>query len=192
MNETVITVVGYVATEPTERVTAVGARVVSFRLASTERRFDKNLNGWRDVSTTFYTVSCWRNTAENAFDSVAKGDPVIVHGKLRHSTYEKEGQTRSVLEIDASALGHDIAKGVSRFTKATPLPSRPEVVLDDDEQVGQPAPSGPGEPEDEDDGDENQGAGGTGGGGNPMADAGQISDAGGLDVARGAMSPNAA
>lgn len=180
MNETVITVVGYVATEPTERVTAVGARVVSFRLASTERRFDKKLNGWRDVSTTFYTVSCWRNTAENAFDSVAKGDPVIVHGKLRHSTYEREGQTRSVLEIDASALGHDIAKGVSRFTKATPLPSRPEVVLDDDEPVGQPAPSPPGEHDEEADHDGTRaGAGGT-------------ADHEELDLTGGAMSPNAA
>lgn len=183
MNETVITVVGYVATEPTERVTAMGARVASFRLASTERRFDKKLNGWRDVSTTFYTVSCWRNTAENALDSVSKGDPVVVHGKLRHSTYEREGQTRSVLEIDASALGHDIAKGVSRFTKATALPSRPEIVLDDDEQVGQPAPSRAGEHDEEADPD------GT------TAGAGGSSDDGGLDltgVTRGAMSPNAA
>jgi hypothetical protein len=98
-----------------------------------------------------------------------------------------------VLEIDASALGHDIAKGVSRFTKATPLPSRPEVVLDDDdEHVGQPAPSGPGGAEDEDDADENEGADGTGEGGNRLTDAGQMPDAGGLDVARGAMSPNAA
>ena len=54
MNETLVTVVGNVATDPTMRVTSGGAKVTRFRLASTERRFDKGAGGWRDG----YTIYC--------------------------------------------------------------------------------------------------------------------------------------
>lgn len=132
MKETVITVVGNVATDPKLRVTSNGTRVVSFRLASTERRFDKALNGWRDGDTIFYTVTCWRNAGDNVLDSVTTGQPVVVHGRLRTGSYEKEGQSRTVLEIEAYTLGHDLTRGVSRFTRASQS-ARDDIVLDDDE-----------------------------------------------------------
>ena len=120
MNETMVTLVGHVATEPAFRMTTGGARVTSFRLASTERRFDKGINAWRDAHTTFFTVTTWRTTAENVRDSVAKGQPVVVHGRLRDSSYEaKDGQWRTVLEVEAFALGHDLSRGVSDFKKGT-------------------------------------------------------------------------
>ena len=149
MNETVITVVGNVATEPKLRVTSAGTRVVSFRLASTERRYDKALQGWRDGDTVFYTVTCWRNTGENALDSVVSGQPMVVRGKLRNPSYEKEGQKMSYLEIEAYSLGHDISRGVSRFTRASQSADRHELVPDPEEiderdepdgSAGQPAP----------------------------------------------------
>jgi len=136
VNETVITVVGNVAQEPKLRVTTNGTRVVSFRLASTERRYDRGLGSWRDGETIFYTVTCWRNAAENLMDSVEKGQPLVVHGRLRDGSYEKEGHKHAVFEIEAYALGHDISRGVSRFTKATQGPSRRDLVLDDGEQPG--------------------------------------------------------
>ena len=136
MNETVITVVGNVAQEPRLRVTTNGTRVVSFRLASTERRFDRGLGSWRDGDTIFYTVTCWRNVAENLMDSVEKGQPLVVHGRLRDGSYEKDGHKHAVFEIDAYALGHDISRGVSRFTKATQGPSRGDLLLDDPDQPG--------------------------------------------------------
>ncbi|MDQ1627504.1 MAG: single-strand DNA-binding protein [Actinomycetota bacterium] len=120
MNETLITVVGHVATDPTLRTTGAGVRVAGFRLASTERRYDKGVGGWRDVHTTFYTVTSWRNMAENVSGSVTKGQPVVVVGRLRDSSYDaKDGQRRTVLEIEAFALGHDLSRGVARFTKSS-------------------------------------------------------------------------
>jgi single-strand DNA-binding protein len=120
MNETLVTLVGHIATEPVMRSTAAGARVTSFRLASTERRFDKGVNGWRDASTTFYTVTTWRTMAENVHQSLSKGQPVVVHGRLRDSSYEaKDGQWRTVLEVEAFALGHDLSRGISSFEKAS-------------------------------------------------------------------------
>ena len=120
MNETLVTVAGNVAAEPRFRVTAAGVRVASFRLASTERRYNKELQAWRDGDTVYYTVTCWRSMAENAVESVHKGQPMIVHGRLRVSSYEKEGQTRTAVEIEARSLGHDITWGVSTFAKAGP------------------------------------------------------------------------
>ena len=118
MNETLVTVAGNVAAEPRIRVTAAGVRVTSFRLASTERRYNKELHAWRDGDTVYYTVTCWRSMAENAAESVHKGQPMIVHGRLRVSSYEKDGQVRTAVEIEARSLGHDLSWGVSKFTKA--------------------------------------------------------------------------
>ena len=133
MNESVLTVIGHVAQEPKLRVLTSGARVVSFRLASTERRYNRGLGGWRDGDTIFYTVTCWRTQAENVFDSVKVGQPMVVHGRLRDASYEKDGQRRAVFEIEAYALGHDLSRGVTSFTKAAPPSGQREVVLDDDE-----------------------------------------------------------
>ena len=126
MNETVVTVVGHVASEPSLRVTSTGAHVAGFRLASTVRRYDRGMSAWRDADTMFYGVSCWRATAENVAASLQKGQPVIVHGRLKERTYDdKDGIRRSSLEIDAVTVGHDLTRGVAAFTKAT-APRRDE------------------------------------------------------------------
>ena len=144
-NETVVTVTGYVAQEPVLRLTGSGTKVVNFRVATTERRYDKGVNSWRDGDTLFFSVSCWRNLGENILDSLRKGDPVVVQGRLRDGSWEKDGVTYSRVEIEASAVGHDLSKGVSRFTKSTLQPREHvvEVVVPEDpagveDLVGEP------------------------------------------------------
>jgi single-strand DNA-binding protein len=126
MNETLVTVVGNVVSEPTLRVTSAGAKVTRFRLASTERRYDRASGGWRDGDTVFWSVSCWRRAAENVADSLAKGQPVVVHGRLRERGYEVDGHRRTSLEIDAWTVGHDLSRGVARFRRAA-APPAPDV-----------------------------------------------------------------
>lgn len=118
MNETMVTVIGNVTNDPTLRATSGGTRVTSFRLAATERRYDKSLGAWRDGDTVFWGVSCWRALAEHVADSVTKGQPVMVFGRLRQRDYELEGQRRTSLEIDALAVGHDLSRGTARFERA--------------------------------------------------------------------------
>ena len=65
-------------------------------------------------------MTCWRRAAENVADSLAKGQPVVVHGRLRENRYEVDGQPRTSLEIDASTVGHDLSRGVARFRKVAP------------------------------------------------------------------------
>ncbi|MBB5117560.1 single-stranded DNA-binding protein [Streptomyces eurocidicus] len=131
MNETVVTVVGNVATQPDFREAVNGSAVSRFRLAATVRRWDRGKEEWADAYTSFYTVWAWRALAENVVASVTIGEPVIVRGKLR--IQESEGREggdgrRLSADIDAASIGHDLARGTSAFRRvspARPLPIEP-------------------------------------------------------------------
>ena len=51
-----------------------------------ERRFDDGR--WRDSETSFFKVNVWRGQAEHLADSLAKGDRVMVTGRLRQRSWE--------------------------------------------------------------------------------------------------------
>jgi single-strand DNA-binding protein len=130
MNETLVTVVGNVATEPETTVTASGLVFTRFRLATTARRFDNERGGWADGPTSFYTVRAWRALAGNVKESVGLGEPVVVQGRLRVREDEKDGRRYISAEIEATAIGHDLTRGVARFSRATPTAvGRPEAVV---------------------------------------------------------------
>jgi single-strand DNA-binding protein len=119
MNETTVTLVGNVATEVKYRETASGIPSASFRLASTARRWDRERGLWVDAGTSFYTVWAWRWLAGNVSTSIGVGDPVVVHGRMRIREWEKDGQRYTTVEIDATALGHDLSRGTSVFRRAS-------------------------------------------------------------------------
>lgn len=131
MNDTYVTIVGNVVAEPNHVVTSSGIHLATLRVASTSRRFDRALGGWRDASTIYVTVSCWRSMAENVVASLRKGDPVVAAGRLRIRNYEKDGQRRLSVQIEASAIGHDLSRGVSQFQRAQPVVTAEEQVVDD-------------------------------------------------------------
>ncbi|MCA1673006.1 MAG: single-stranded DNA-binding protein, partial [Actinobacteria bacterium] len=111
MGETPVTVVGTLVTEMRpRRVGPDGTLVLNFRVASNERRFDKASESWVDGESLYLSVNCWRRLAENAA-SLVKGDPVIVSGKLRTREWTNDqGDRRSVVEMEASAVGPDLAR----------------------------------------------------------------------------------
>ncbi len=118
MRETYMHVAGVVATDPTVRTFDDGRKVMSFRVASTSRRFDSGLKEWVDGPTLWVKVSCWRELAENATLSVRKRDRVVVWGRVRSEQWKGEdGAFRSDLALEAEAMGHDLAFGVSAFTR---------------------------------------------------------------------------
>ncbi|MFE7121127.1 single-stranded DNA-binding protein [Streptomyces sp. NPDC057654] len=120
MNEALVTVVGNVATAPDFKQAATGAAVSRFRLASTVRRFDRGRGEWVDGSTSFYTVWAWRSLASNVVASVSVGEPVVVQGKLRIQQGERDGKRWFSADIDAVAIGHDLARGTSAFRRVVP------------------------------------------------------------------------
>ncbi|MFC4036534.1 single-stranded DNA-binding protein [Streptomyces polygonati] len=119
MNETLVTVVGNVATAPETHVTATGVPMTRFRLATTARRWDAERGGWTDGSTSFFTVRAWRGLAGNVKESIGLGEPLVVQGRLRIRDEEKEGRRFLSAEIEAVAVGHDLTRGVARFTRGT-------------------------------------------------------------------------
>lgn len=112
MFETTVAVTGNVVTDPEVRETSRGDRVVSFRVASTARRFDKSTETWVDGNRFFATVKCWRRLADGVGGTLRKSDPVVVSGRLRTREYESGGQWRSIVEIEASAVGLDLGRTV--------------------------------------------------------------------------------
>ncbi|MFE8944523.1 single-stranded DNA-binding protein [Streptomyces sp. NPDC007856] len=116
--ETVITVVGNLVDDPELRFTPAGAAVAKFRVASTPRVFDRQTNEWKDGETLFLTCSVWRQAAENAAESLARGTRVIVQGRLKQRSYEDREQVkRTVYEIDVDEVGPTLARATAKVTK---------------------------------------------------------------------------
>jgi single-strand DNA-binding protein len=130
MNETHMTLVGNIATDVRSTTSQTGIPLTSFRVASTTRRLDKG-RGWSDVDTLFVTVLCWRQLAEHVAASFAKGDPVVVTGRVRMRQWiSEDGRSGTAFELEAVAAGHDLARGVSSFTRARRAEQPPRSAAD--------------------------------------------------------------
>ncbi|MFJ6460008.1 single-stranded DNA-binding protein [Streptomyces sp. NPDC091387] len=116
MNETLVTLVGNAATGVEFRETASGG-MARFRFAVTPRRWDREKQLWADGHTSFYTVWAWRTLASNLTGSVSVGEPLVVHGRLKVREEEREGQRRTFVDIEATAVGHDLTRGTSAFRR---------------------------------------------------------------------------
>lgn len=105
-NETTLTIIGNTTAPAELRFTPSGAAVANFTVASTPRTFDKNSNQWVDGDTLFLRCSAWRELAENIAETlVDKGMRVIVSGRLKQRSYEKDGQARTVVELEVDEVG---------------------------------------------------------------------------------------
>jgi single-strand DNA-binding protein len=112
-----ISVAGLVATTPRHLVTQEGLPITSFRLASSQRRFDRSQNKWIDGETNWFTVTGFRQLAINASTSISKGDRILVAGKLRVRDWDNGERAGTSVEIEAEALGHDLSWGSAVFTR---------------------------------------------------------------------------
>jgi len=136
MNDINVTVVGNVATDVELRFTSAGDPVASFRVASNSRRWDKANERWSDGDTQYFSVSCWRATAHNVAQSVTKGMPVIVTGKLKTRELEKTCEAGEhshrvrFVDIEAVSIGPDLSRGVATFNRV-----KREGVLESEERV---------------------------------------------------------
>jgi len=120
-NEALVSVAGYIATEPTFGVTRSGVPTLHMRLAWTPRKLDQDLGTWVDQASSFASVTAFRKIAENGGSSLRKGEPVIVVGTLRVREYDgKDGSRRTSVDITANSIGHDLSRGVATFRKVRP------------------------------------------------------------------------
>lgn len=152
-----ITVRGFVASEIRSATTPGGVATANFRLGATERRYDRGSSTWVDGNTNWFTVQGYRQLAGNIGCSIKKGQRVIVVGRLKMRSWEKDGRVYHDAEINAESVGHDLMWGSANFTRSA--------------AAGSQTAAGPGAP----------GAAGSGDGGDggQHAGAGEQGDSGG-------------
>ena len=121
-----VTITGLVATTPRHLVTQDGLPITSFRLAASQRRFDRNQNKWIDGETNWYTITAFRQLAINTSHSISKGDRIAVTGKLRVRDWDNGERAGTSVEVEAESVGHDLAWGTSVFTR-TVLVKEPDL-----------------------------------------------------------------
>jgi single-strand DNA-binding protein len=118
-DDTQLTIVGNLVDDPQLRYTATGNAVANFRIASTPRFMDRATNEWKDGDSLFLTCNVWRQPAENVAESLQRGMRVIVSGRLRQRSYEtKEGEKRTVYEVEVDEVGPSLRNASAKVTKA--------------------------------------------------------------------------
>jgi single-strand DNA-binding protein len=117
--ETVVTLVGNLVDDPELRFTPSGAAVANFRVASTPRTYDRQSGEWKDGESLFLSCSVWRQAAENVAESLQRGMRVIVQGRLKSRSYDdREGNKRTVFEIDVDEVGPSLRSATAKVTRA--------------------------------------------------------------------------
>jgi len=118
--DTNITMIGNLVNDPELRFTPSGAAVAKFTVASTPRYLDKNTNEWKDGDSLFLNCQIWRQAAENVAESLTRGMRVIVSGRLKQRSYEtKEGEKRTVFEVEVDEVGPSLRNATAKVTKTT-------------------------------------------------------------------------
>ena len=95
----IITVIGNTTDAPELRFTQGGHAVATLTVAHNHKRGEG-----KDDETTFVRVNCWRDLAENVAESIGKGDRVVVIGRLRIRSYDKDGETKWITEVEADEV----------------------------------------------------------------------------------------
>jgi single-strand DNA-binding protein len=134
-----VTLVGYVAQEPSIHTTKTGKTVTDLRVGIAPRYRDQATGEWRDGQSSYFTVSCWDRLANHVRASMHKGEPVLVRGKFKTSTYEdRDGRPRTETRITADTVGHDLSRGVANYIR-----HRPTQAAADADATGDQAPWSP-------------------------------------------------
>ncbi len=118
--DTTLTIIGNLTADPELRFTPAGVAVANFTVASTPRKFNAQTNQWEDGDALFLRCSLWRQPAENIAESLTKGARVLVTGRLHQRSFEtKEGEKRTVVELDVDEVGPSLKYATAKVAKVT-------------------------------------------------------------------------
>ena len=120
MNEIYTTVQGRVVATPESRITRGGVPFTAFRLASTVRRPNPQTREYEDGPTNFFSVTAFRTLGANVGNSLKKGDPVVVYGRMRVNQWMRSDNIPATsVEIDAYSVGHDLTWGTTELVRVS-------------------------------------------------------------------------
>jgi single-strand DNA-binding protein len=112
-----VVLVGNVTRDPELRFTPSGQATATFGLAVNRRWQNRQTQEWEEA-TSFFDVVCWRDMAENAAESLAKGSRIIVSGRLEQRSWEtSDGDRRSKVEVVADEIGPSLRWATAQVTK---------------------------------------------------------------------------
>ncbi|HEX3393964.1 MAG TPA: single-stranded DNA-binding protein [Acidimicrobiales bacterium] len=112
-----VTLVGNITRDPELRFTPSGQATASFGLAVNRVWNDRQTNE-RKEAVSFFDIVCWREMAENASESLAKGARVLVTGRLEQRSWETgEGERRSKIEVVADEIGPSLRWATAEVRK---------------------------------------------------------------------------
>lgn len=117
--DTLITIIGTLTADPELRYTPQGAGVANFTVASNPRHYDKQSGQWKDGDPLFLRCNLWRQAAENVTESLTRGTRVIVTGRLKQRSFEKDGQKRSVMELEVDEVGPSLKWATCKVNKVS-------------------------------------------------------------------------
>ena len=98
-----VTIAGNIVKDPELRSTASGTAVMTFSIAVNERRRNNQTGEW-DSYPNFFDCTMFGNRAQGLHPHLSKGQKVCVQGKLRYSSWERDGQKRSKVDIIADDI----------------------------------------------------------------------------------------
>jgi single-strand DNA-binding protein len=111
MTEASVSFAGNLTDDPEVRYTQDGIARAMLRVA---------VSGRREQEASFFTVIVWRDQAEHAAKSLAKGSRVVVLGRLQQRAWTAEdGTARSTVEVVADELGPSLRWATATTTRAT-------------------------------------------------------------------------
>ncbi len=114
---TTTTIVGTAGRDPELRFTASGQATCKFGVAVNRKWTNKQTNEQQE-STSWFDVCCWGQLAENAAESITKGQRVIVTGRIDVRDWEADdGTKRRAVEITADSIGPDLRWATAHVTK---------------------------------------------------------------------------
>lgn len=93
-----VTISGNLTRDPEMRSTQSGMNILNFGMAVNDRRRNSQTGEWEDYAN-FVDCVLFGNRAEFLSRTLHKGIKVVVEGKLRYSSWERDGQRRSKLEV---------------------------------------------------------------------------------------------
>lgn len=103
MSVNVVCISGNLTRDPQLRATQGGSAVLSFTVAVNDRRKNQRTGEWEDHSN-FVDCVMFGKRADSLSRYLAKGTRVTVQGRLSYSSWERDGQRRSKLEVVAEEL----------------------------------------------------------------------------------------
>ena len=127
-----VAISGNLTRDPELRVTAGGMQVLSLGVAVNDRRKNPQTGDWEDYPN-FVDCTMFGTRAEAVSRYLSKGTKVAIEGKLRYSSWERDGQRRSKLEVIVDEIEFMSRRdGQAAQTAAAPVQTEPLDVYDED------------------------------------------------------------